>query len=475
MSDVPLTSQSALEIAALVRSRRVTALEVTEAFLTRISALNLRLNAFITITSEEALAQAHSIDRALADGHDPGPLAGVPFTVKDLVATAGVRTTMGSRASANQVPTTDAVPVARLKAAGAVLVGKTTTPEFGHKALTDSPLFGRTPNPWNPSYTCGGSSGGAGVAAAARLGLLHVGTDGGGSIRIPASACGIVGLKPTLGRVPHVLAADLFGNNAYIGPMARTVAEVRAMYTEMAGPHPGDPYAKHLPDNSNEVSIEGLRIGWLPQVGDHPVEAEVLAACTDALKLPSAKGARVEETSVDFVALEPSYMIGLESSLAARVGATVSETPNLFDPSLVRLVERGRRYSGVDVQAAAIARSEAFRTVERLLESYDLLVSPTLAAPALPIDQITDEPVSIAGRTVSRIRQAWYPYTFPFNLTGHPAISLPCGISASGIPIGIQIVSRWYNEALILAAAEELEKALDNRLSEVNWRGTVIC
>lgn len=468
MQDMPLTALSALDVAAAVRSRRLKARAVAEAFLERIARLQPRLNAFITVAHEHALRQADAVDTAIAEGRDPGPLAGVPFTVKDLVGTAGLRTTMGSRAFADQVPAMDAVPVARLKAAGAVLLGKTTTPELGHKALTDSPLFGCTLNPWNGAYTCGGSSGGAGVAAAARLGLLHIGTDGGGSVRIPAAACGIVGLKATLGRIPHVQAPDLFGNNAYIGPMALTVAEARAMYAVMAGPHPGDPYAKCLPaDSADGKPLDGLRVGWIARVGDHPVEAEVLAATESALQALRGLGARIESATIDLVSLEPHYMTMLEAALAARVGAKVSEATDLFDPSFVRMVERGRRQTGVAVQEAAMARSDAYRRVEALLETFDLLVSPTLAAASVAASQITDEPVVIAGQSIERIRQGWYPYTFPFNLTGHPAISLPCGRASSKVPIGLQIIGPWYSEGLILDVSAALESALGLRLGDV--------
>ena len=222
MTRSDLTDLSATELAASIRRKRVSPVELVDAVLARIDLSQASVNAFITVLHDAARAEAKAAEKAVMLGDDLGPLHGVPFSVKDLTYTAGVRTTMGSAIFENFVPSEDAVPVARLKHAGAILLGKTTTPEFGHKPLTDSPIFGVTRNPWDLSRTCGGSSGGAAAAIASGLGPLALGSDGGGSIRIPASCCGIVGLKATLGVVPHVHAPDLFGNNSFIGPMTRT-------------------------------------------------------------------------------------------------------------------------------------------------------------------------------------------------------------------------------------------------------------
>src|SRR5262245_45929618 len=234
----------ALTLARLIRSKEASPVEVVDAVLARIEALQPTVNAFITVTADEARDTARRAETAVIRGNRLGPLHGVPFSVKDLLFTAGVRTTMGSVMFADQVPAEDAVPVRRLRDAGAILVGKTTTPEFGHKPLTDSPLFGVTRNPWNQSRTAAGSSGEAAAAVATGQGPLALGTDGGGSIRIPAACCGIVGLKPTLGRVPHVHQVDLFSTTSYIGPMARTVAEVSACLDVIVGFDPRDPHSR---------------------------------------------------------------------------------------------------------------------------------------------------------------------------------------------------------------------------------------
>src|SRR5215475_10109845 len=275
----------ALTLARQIRTKAISPVAVVDAVLQRIGALQPTVNAFITVTADEARDAARKAETALMRGERLGPLHGVPFSVKDLLFTKGVRTTMGSFIFADHVPAEDAVPVRRLREAGAILIGKTTTPEFGHKPLTDSPLFGATRNPWNLSRTAGGSSGGAAAAVASGQGPLALGTDGGGSIRIPAACCGIVGLKPTLGRVPHVHQADLFSSTSYIGPMARTVAETVACFDAIVGFDAADSYSRPEPlDDPRGIDVRGLRIGWLPRVGNRLVDGEVLAACEGAVR-----------------------------------------------------------------------------------------------------------------------------------------------------------------------------------------------
>ncbi len=297
----------ALTLARQIRTRSLSPVEVVDAVLRRIEALQPTVNAFITVTADEAREAARRAETALMAGADVGPLLGVPFSVKDLLFTRGTRSTMGSLIFADQVPAEDAVPVRRLHEAGAILIGKTTTPEFGHKPLTDSPLFGATRNPWDLSRTAGGSSGGAAAAVATGQGPLALGTDGGGSIRIPAACCGIVGLKPTLGRVPHVHQADLFSTTSYIGPMARSVSEVAACFDMIVGFDPGDPYSRPEPlDDPRGVEVRGLRLGWLPRGGNRLVDPEVLAACAAAVRHLESRGARVEIVEEDLAAFDRS-------------------------------------------------------------------------------------------------------------------------------------------------------------------------
>ena len=449
----------ALTLARLIRTKELSPVTVVDTVLARIEALQPTINAFITVTADEAREAARRAEAAVMAGGTLGPFHGVPFSVKDLVFTKGVRTTMGSLIFANQVPGEDAVPVRRLREAGAILVGKTTTPEFGHKPLTDSPLFGATRNPWNLSRTAGGSSGGAAAAVATGQGPLALGTDGGGSIRIPAACCGIVGLKPTLGRVPHVHQADLFSTTSYIGPMTRTVAEAAACLDAIVGFDAGDPYSRpEPPHDPRDTAVRGLRLGWLPRVGNRRVDADVLAACEAAVRHLEGQGAHVDTVEEDFATLEDAFLVVLQAGLAARVGPHMAKFGDKVASSLRESVERGARWSAVDWATALGQRTAVYRRVQALFQRFDFLVSPTLARPALDVDHDAFEPITIGGEAAGSIRGAWYPYDWPFNLSGHPAISLPCGWSSDGLPIGLQIVGPWYADRRVLALAAHLER-----------------
>jgi aspartyl-tRNA(Asn)/glutamyl-tRNA(Gln) amidotransferase subunit A len=458
------TGPAMIEIDALTLARRIRAKEISpvaviDAVLRRIESLQPTVNAFITVTAEEARAAARLAEAAVMAGRPLGPLHGVPFSAKDLLYAKGVRATMGSLIYADQIPTEDAVPVRRLREAGAILVGKTTTPEFGHKPLTDSPLFGSTRNPWDLSRTAGGSSGGAAAAVASGQGPLALGTDGGGSIRIPAACCGVVGLKPTLGRVPHVHQADLFSTTSYIGPMARSVGEVAACFDAVAGFDRGDPYSRPEPtDDAPELRVRGLRLGWLPRVGNRLVDPEVLAASEAAVRHLEQQGAVVDTVDEDFAALESVFLVVFQGGLAARVGPHMAKFGDKVARSLRESVERGARWSAVDWSNALGQRAALFRRVQSLFQRFDLLVSPTLSRPPLAVDADPFEPISIGGKIAGSIRGAWYPYTWPFNLSGHPAISLPCGWSSDGLPIGLQIVGPWHADRRVLALAGHLER-----------------
>ena len=457
--DRRLVEADALTLARLIRDKQVSPVAVVEAVLARIEALQPTVNAFITVTAEEARAAARRAEAAVMAGERLGPLHGVPFSVKDLLPTRGVRTTMGSLIFADQVPAEDAVPVRRLREAGAILAGKTTTPEFGHKPLTDSPLFGATRNPWDLSRTAGGSSGGAAAAVVSGQAPLALGTDGGGSIRLPASCCGIVGLKPTLGRVPHVSQADLFSSTSYIGPMARTVAETAACFDAIAGFDAGDPYSRPEPaDDPRDVTVRGLHVGWLPRVGNRLVDAEVLAATEAAVRHLEAGGAQVETLDEDVRAFEQTFLIGLQAGLAARVGAHMAAFGDKVAPSLRESIERGARWTAVDWVNALGQRTAMYRRVNALLRRFDVLLSPTLSRPALAVDHDAFQSITIGGEEAGSIRGAWYPYLWPFNLSGHPALSLPCGVAADGLPIGLQIVGPWYGDRRVLALAGYLER-----------------
>ena len=454
-----IVETDALTLARQIRTKVLSPVAVVDAVLERIEALQPTVNAFITVTADEARDAARRAEAAVMAGERLGPFHGVPFSVKDLLFTKGVRTTMGSRIFADQVPGEDAVPVRRLREAGAILVGKTTTPEFGHKPLTDSPLFGATRNPWDLARTAGGSSGGAAAAVATGQGPLALGTDGGGSIRLPAACCGIVGLKPTLGRVPHVHQADLFSSTSYIGPMTRSVAEAAACFDVIAGFDAGDPYSRpEPPDDPRDVEVRGLRVGWLPRVGNRLVDPDVLASCEAAVRHLEGQGTQVETVDEDFAPFERTFLVFLQGGLAARVGPHMGAFGDRVAKSLRESIERGARWSAVDWANAVAQRTTVYRRVCALFRRFDILLSPTLGRPALAIDHDPYEPITIAGESAGSIRGAWYPYLWPFNLSGHPAISLPCGWSSDGLPIGLQIVGPWHADRRVLALAAHLER-----------------
>ncbi|HEX3952717.1 MAG TPA: amidase [Stellaceae bacterium] len=464
MSD-DLAYTSAAELAAMIAQRAVSPVEIMESVLHRIERSQPTLNALITVCAEDALAAAHAAEAAVMGGEALGPLHGVPFTVKDLVNTAGVRTTFGSVVFSSNVPVTDSPSVARLKAAGAVLVGKTTTPEFGHKCFTEAPLFGRTANPWDLTRTCGGSSGGAAAAVAAGLGPIGIGTDGGGSSRIPAACCGLVGFKQTLGLVPHDLTPDGFGNQSHITPMTRTVADAALMLQAMAGPHPCDPHALGLPTPDfvtaarAEGDLKGVRIAWRPLLGNTVLSAEVRAACEAGLAALVEQGAIVEPVNDDFASTEPVWLILTQSFWNARLRRYVGEFGDRMSDTLLRQMDTGSAHTAVALQEAMFERTRIFREVQTWFERYDIVATPTLSRTALPIDHDFFKPIEIDGAATDTVRNAWYPYTLPFNLSANPAVTLPCGFGTDGLPIGLQLIGPHLGDARLMHAAALFEAA----------------
>jgi aspartyl-tRNA(Asn)/glutamyl-tRNA(Gln) amidotransferase subunit A len=464
MSD-DLAYASAAELAALIARRAVSPVEVVEGVLARIEKTQPSLNAFITVAAEEARAAAREAEAAIMRGAALGKLHGVPFAVKDLVNTARVRTTFGSVALADNIPAADSPVVARLKSAGAILIGKTTTPEFGHKCFTEAPLFGRTANPWNLGRTCGGSSGGGAAAVAAGLGPIGIGTDGGGSSRIPAACCGIVGFKQTLGLVPHDLTPDGFGNQSHITPLARTVEDAALMLEAMAGPDPVDPHSLGLraPDFMSgartEGDLKGLRIAWRPLLGNSILSREVRAACEAALAAFAELGAVVEPVADDFASTEPVWLVLTQSFWNARFRRYVPEFGARMSETLIRQMDNGAGLSAVQLQQAMFERTRIFREVEAWFEDCDIVATPTLSRTALAIEHDFFAPIEIDGRVADTVRKAWYPYTLPFNLSGNPAVTLPCGRGADGLPIGLQLIGPHLGDARLLRAAALYEMA----------------
>ncbi len=456
----------ATELAAMIRTKQISALEATDAVLARIDAIEPHINSFITVCADEARDAAGQADEAVARGDELGPLHGVPLGVKDLLNTKGVRTTFASHAYETNVPDADCVAMARLRRAGAVLVGKTTTPEFGHKPMTEAPLFGKTRNPWNLERSSGGSSGGAGAACASGLAPLHVGTDAGGSTRIPAAACGIVGMKQTLGLVPHDMNAETFGLFSFINPMTRTVADAGLMLSTMVGPHPSDihsigraPGGDLAQASRGEGDLKGVKVGWRMFLGNEVIDTETREIFEASLTAFKDAGAELIEYEGPFTPTLPIWKPIIFSSFAIRFTEMMEELGDKMTETLRYWTKMGGDFNAIDIQKAMQTRTLVFRQVQSWFDEVDLVVTPTLTRPALPIDHDPREPIEIEGQLIDEPRAAWYPYTHPFNMTGHPAITLPSGFTQDGMPVALQIVGPWLADDKVLHAAACFEHA----------------
>ena len=457
MSD--LTRLPASTLRQKIASKVLSPVELMTAVLARADKLQPALNCFITLVPDQAMAAARQAEADVMQGKPLGLLHGIPYAAKDLVNTAGVRTTFGSMLHEHNVPKEDAVATARMRQAGAILFGKTTTPEFGHKALTDAPLFGRTRNAWSAERTSGGSSGGAAVAVASGIGPIGVATDGGGSTRIPAAANGMVGLKQSNGVIPHSQVADLFGNYTYVTPMTRTVMDTALMLQAMAGPHASDPWSigtapqDYVAAARPEGDLEGKRVLYSAMLGNRFVARDVRAAFEAALGKLKDAGAELIELTGELPDMEPIWRVINHTTWRARFADMIRRDGDHMTPSLVRQVAMAEEWTGADYQRAMFQRADLFRMVQKWFDSADYLVTPTLSRTALPIEQDLFEPIVIDGVEVGELRRNWFPYTMPFNITGHPAISVCCGFGSDGLPVGLQIVGRFRDEASILRAA----------------------
>ena len=436
-----------------MKSGEAFALGVVEACLGQIEKLQPSLNAFATVCADEARAQAAEVDRARAAGKKLGVLAGVPVSVKDILNTKGVRTAWGSRLMEHNVPAEDAASVKRLKDAGAIIIGKTTTPEFAYKLLTDSPITGITRNPWNPQLTPGGSSGGSAVAVAAGMGPLSLATDAGASTRLPAACCGILGLKPTLGRVPHNQVPDAFNNFIHLGVMARTVDDCELMFGAIAGPHPSDPWSLIRGQGANSPP---LRIEWRPLLGNTLLDDEVRAQCEAALRAVEVEVRTVDEP---FENAEAPWRVLQQSNWAARYFSKLAEVEPKIEPGFAAGIRAGGAYTGQQLLAATVKRTELFRKVQGWFERCDIVATPTMSRPPMSATHPVDEPITINGQPAGDMRVAWAPYLNVLNLTGHPALSVPAGFTRAGLPVGLQLVARWHAEHDLFAAARRLERA----------------
>ncbi|MER6311467.1 amidase [Streptomyces sp. NPDC001657] len=453
-----LADLTATRLTAGYAAGEFTPVEAARAALERAEAAQAATNCFTRIDAEPALAAAAESAERWRRGAPAGPLDGVPVTVKDLILTRGTPTLRGSRTVRAEGPwPEDAPSVARLRESGAVFLGKTTTPEFGWKGVTDSPRHGVTGNPYDPRRTSGGSSGGSAAAVALGAGPLSLGTDGGGSVRIPASFCGIFALKATYGRVP-LYPASPFGTLAHVGPMTRDAADAALMLDVISGADWRD-WSQLGPATGSfraalDGPVAGLRVAYSPSLGwDVPVAPEVAAAVRSAVEVLAGLGAHVEEADPDIADPVAAFHV-LWFSGAARVVEHLDEADRaLLDPGLAEIVAQGAGYRALDYLAAVDTRMALGQAMGRFHDTYDLLVTPT--EPITAFEAGVEVP---AGSGHTRWT-GWTPFTYPFNMTQQPAATVPCGVDADGLPIGVQLVGARHADALVLRAAHALYEA----------------
>jgi aspartyl-tRNA(Asn)/glutamyl-tRNA(Gln) amidotransferase subunit A len=415
------------------------------------------LNAYVLVDADGARKAARAAERAVTrKGATLGPLHGVPFSVKDLVVTRGTRTTFGTPLFRDNVTTEDAPIVARMKAAGGIMIGKTNTPTFGWIGATHNLLFGITRNPWNLERTPGGSSGGASAAVAAGLAPLAVGTDGGGSIRIPASCAGIFGHKPSYGRIPLYPASGAW-SLSHVGPMTRTVKDAALMMNVCAGPDERDQYslpAEHIDYvKALKGDLKGLRVAYTEDLGfAQVVDPEVGAATARAARAFRELGCRVEDVSPGWPSPFSPWADIFCGGIATRMASFLDRRSEI-DPGLLKIIEDTLTHPPTRYVQAWFDRLAWWQHPRAFFEKYDLLLTPTIACPPFAVG--LDNPTEIAGRAVPPY--GWIPFTYPFNLTGQPAASVPCGFTRDGLPIGLQIVGRRFADATVLRASAGFE------------------
>jgi Asp-tRNA(Asn)/Glu-tRNA(Gln) amidotransferase A subunit family amidase len=451
----------AAELAPMIARKQVSPVEVTDAVLARLDAVNPTFNAFVTVTAELAREQAKAAEKRVMAGADGlPPLLGVPVTIKDLNNTAGIRTTYGAVSFAEHVPDVDDITVERLKHAGVIIIGKTTTPEFGGLGVTESHLTGTTGTPWDPSRTSGGSSGGAAAAVAAGIAPLALGSDGGGSIRVPAACCGVVGHKASPGRIPIRGNSD---PDTAEGPLTRTVLDAALMLGVLAGPHHEDRFS--LPDTGDDylaavrrAEMDGLRVAYSPDFGQGPVDPQVRAAVEAALRTAEAAGAVVDEVVMDMPdAID--FFIEYWGPELSQFSHMIPE-PERW-PFATELDALARQLTVAQVSSAMRGtKTRIYQAFDEVLSRFDVLVTPTTPVPPFPhardkggVDVVDGQPVRHPGLFFHR-------FTEPPSHAGLPAISIPCGFTPEGLPVGLQITGPLHADAAVLAAAAAFEQAM---------------
>ena len=458
MDNLEICYMSVIEMVKAIENKQLSPVEIMDAVLSRIERLNPKINAYCTLVAESARKQAREAETMVMKGEELGRLHGVPVAIKDLTFTKGIRTTSGSKIYENFVPEQDAIVVERLKAAGAIIIGKTNTPEFGFKGVTDNRLFGATCNPWNLGLTSGGSSGGAAASVAAGMGPLAQGSDGGGSIRIPSSFCGVFGLKPSFGRVPRGPGVPDWQTLSHTGPITRTVRDAALAMEVIAGRDDRDRHS--LPDTGLRYlpflggDLKGLKIAWSPDLGYAVVDPRVLEVTSAAVGTFDTLGGTVEAATPEAGTLGRVFFAIWGMTYASRYLDKLEEWREQMDPGLVTLIEQGKDRLATEYASAALEREKYCDKIQPFFEKYDLLLTPTLAVP--PFEVGASGPREIAG---VQGPLDWTTFPYPFNLTGQPAASVPCGWTEDGLPIGLQIVGRRFDDVTVLRAAAAFEQA----------------
>jgi aspartyl-tRNA(Asn)/glutamyl-tRNA(Gln) amidotransferase subunit A len=459
--DADLCFAPATELRRLIDAKQVSIVELVELFYRRIEWLNPKLNAYLALCPDQALAAAQAAQRTVQRGEARGPLHGIPISVKDLEMTRGIPTTLGSAVFRGRVPDADSIVVERVRQAGAIILGKTNTPELGLSGTTENRLGGPCRNPWNVDRTAGGSSGGAAAALAAGLCTLATGSDGGGSIRIPASFSGVFGIKPSHGRVPRYGGYGRPSANHFSqpGPMSRTVADTALLLQVLAGPDPRDPVSMREPppDYGQDLDggVRGWRVGWSPDLGYAAVDPEVVEVTAQAARVFTELGATVEGAVLKLEDPFPAFWDLFATAAHTSYGHLLREHREELTQYGQLSLEHGSTVSGADYSRALLRVDQLRRQMETFFDQYDLLLTPTMAVPAFPVEQ---RPTRIGGKEVNPF-WGYLPFTFPINMSGQTASSVPCGFSKDGLPIGLHIVGPRGAEARVLRASAALEQA----------------
>ena len=457
-----LCFDEARALARLIRTRKASATEVMKAFVAQVERVNPTVNAIVTFLPEQALAEAKTLDRRLASkrGATAGPLAGLPIAYKDLLPTRGIRTTFGSPVYRDNVPMADHLVVERLRTAGAITLGKTNTPEFGAGSQTFNTVFGATRNPYDPTKTCGGSSGGAAVAVACGMLPFADGSDLAASLRNPGNYCNVVGFRPTPGRVPAYPAANSWDILSVLGPIARTVADAALLLSAMAGPDPRAPLS--IPEAGRALArplgrdLRKVRVAWTRDFGGLPMDERVTRVLEAQRDVFASLGCRVEDATPDFSGAKEAFETLRAVSFAARFAPLLKTHRAELKDTVIWNVEQGLALDGERIARAELLRSELFQRMRSFLERYEFLIGPVNQVPPFPVGE--DYPREIAGVAMDNYLD-WMKSCYYVTITSHPAISVPAGFTSDGLPVGVQIVGRHRDDLGVLQLAHAFESA----------------